>query len=309
MGQTVSGRWLIRVAVSAAVIAVLLRLVPLRSVLAALSRVDAWTCAATFILFAAAHCCKAAKLCLLIGPRTAPLSSCLRAQYAGLASNLGLPGLAGGDLVRAAYLTPTVGTKRVALASVADRAIDAVIMVALIAGALPFAGVPRGYEGAMTTLMWLLAALGGALTIAGLVLWLRPHQTVTDLLAFLRVRRGALLAAAAISVLVQAALVLNNVWLGRQVGIALGVAPWFVAWPMSKVIALLPISFGGLGVREAALVSLLTPYGAPREAVLASGFLWQGVLTITALTGVLVTQIVPQTIRSSVPADAPVANA
>jgi len=44
-------------------------------------------------------------------------------------------------------------------------------------------------------------------------------------------------------------------------------------------------------VREAALVSLLAPYGAPREAVLASGILWQAVLIVTGLVGLLVTQL------------------
>jgi hypothetical protein len=47
-------------------------------------------------------------------------------------------------------------------------------------------------------------------------------------------------------------------------------------------------------VREAALVSLLAPYGAPREAVLASGILWQAILIITGLAGLLVTQMWPR---------------
>jgi uncharacterized membrane protein YbhN (UPF0104 family) len=99
-----------------------------------------------------------------------------------------------------------------------------------------------------------------------------------------------LVAAAALSLLVQTVFVLTNVWLARNVGVATGLAVWFVAWPLAKLIAVLPISLGGIGVREAALVSLLAPYGAPREAVLASGILWQAVLIVSGLAGLVVTQ-------------------
>ena len=45
-----------------------------------------------------------------------------------------------------------------------------------------------------------------------------------------------------------------------------------------------------IGVREAALVSLLAQYGAPREDVFATGLLWQGVLAVSGLGGLVVTQ-------------------
>src|SRR4029453_1980062 len=89
---------------------------------------------------------------------------------------------------------------------------------------------------------------------------------------------------------VQAAFVLTNAWLARDVGVTTGLMAWFVAWPLSKLIAVLPVSLGGIGVREAALVTLLAPYGAPREAVLASGFLWQTVLIVSGLAVLIVTQ-------------------
>jgi uncharacterized membrane protein YbhN (UPF0104 family) len=104
-------------------------------------------------------------------------------------------------------------------------------------------------------------------------------------------RRSALAGAVALSLVVQSAFVMTNVWLAREVGVQTALAPWFVAWPLSKLIAVLPISLGGIGVREAALVTLLAPYGAPREAVLASGILWQAVLIVTGLAGLIVTQI------------------
>lgn len=54
---------------------------------------------------------------------------------------------------------------------------------------------------------------------------------------------------------------------------------------------MLPISVGGLGVREAALVSLLAAYGAPADLVLATGILWQGALVVGSTNGFLVTPL------------------
>ena len=104
-------------------------------------------------------------------------------------------------------------------------------------------------------------------------------------------RRAALLTAALVSLGVQSAFVLTNVWLARSVGVDTPLAPWFVAWPLSKLVAVLPISLGGIGVREAALVTLLTPYGAARDGVLATGVLWQAVLAVSGLGGLIVTHV------------------
>jgi uncharacterized membrane protein YbhN (UPF0104 family) len=97
--------------------------------------------------------------------------------------------------------------------------------------------------------------------------------------------------AAVLSLAVQSAFVLANVWLARSAGVTTALAAWFVAWPLSKLVAVLPISLGGIGVREAALVALLAPYGAPRDAVLASGLLWQAVLIVTGVVGLVATQL------------------
>jgi uncharacterized membrane protein YbhN (UPF0104 family) len=45
------------------------------------------------------------------------------------------------------------------------------------------------------------------------------------------------------------------------------------------------VSLAGLGVREAALVAFLQPYGAPAALVTAAGLLWQSVLLAGGLIG------------------------
>ncbi|MBK9239412.1 MAG: flippase-like domain-containing protein [Acidobacteria bacterium] len=298
-------RWVIRAAVSAAVVAILLRIIPLDTVLDALRRTSIWTWSASVVVFFAGHYLNAIKLRLLLGPAEGLNAACVRAQYAGLVANLSLPGLAGGDLVRAAYLAPLVGVKRVTFASIADRLIDTGTVLMLVIVALPFAGVPPGIARIIEDAsLWIAAGVVIAV-IAGIVL-LRSGRfsnlaaQISEAWTALITRRPALLGAVVISLVVQSAFVMTNVWLARQVGVTTEVPAWFVAWPLSKLIAVLPISLGGIGVREAALVSLLAPYGAPREAVLASGILWQAVLIVTGVAGLIVTQMLPRSTPTTV---------
>src|SRR5258708_1756772 len=61
-------------------------------------------------------------------------------------------------------------------------------------------------------------------------------------------------------------------------GLKLPLRVWLFAWPLAKLAAVLPLTQGGMGVREAALVALLAPFGAPGALVLASGLVWEGVI-------------------------------
>ena len=61
-------------------------------------------------------------------------------------------------------------------------------------------------------------------------------------------------------------------------GLALPLRVWLFAWPLAKLVAVLPLTQGGIGMREAALVALLAPFGAPGPLVLAAGLMWEGVI-------------------------------
>lgn len=304
-------RWVLRAAVSLVVVAVLLRIVPVRAVLDALRRVSVPVWTASLVVFVAGHYLNALKLRLLLGADRSVMPACVRAQYAGLVANLGLPGIAGGDLARAAYLAPLVGTGPVVMASLFDRVLDSVNLLVMVAVALPLAGVPPLVHDLLAQserLMWtaLVVCALGALALVAVWRRLGMGARVQAALDVVASRRGALAAAVAISLGVQSAFVLTNVWLARSVGVDTPLAPWFVAWPLSKLIAVLPISLGGIGVREAALVTLLSPYGAPRDGVLATGVLWQAVLTVSGLGGLLVTQVLgARTARQTASAEQP----
>ena len=295
-------KWLVRAAVSATVVWLLLLNIPIGDVLTALRQASPWVLVLTIAITGTGHYLNALKLRLLLGEGGEHVTgACVRAQYAGLVANLGLPGLAGGDFVRAAYLAPIVGLRRVTVASIADRVIDTATNLIFVAIALLFAGVPGPVETILRQAeMWIAIGLAAGIVIAvvlGLIFMRsrrsalgRLWQTTLELAS----RRRQLAAAIGVSFLVQAAFVMTNAWVARQVGVTTGLAAWFVAWPLSKLVAVLPISLAGIGVREAALVLILSPYGAPREAVLASGILWQAFFVVMGILGFLVVQLVPQ---------------
>jgi len=77
---------------------------------------------------------------------------------------------------------------------------------------------------------------------------------------------------------VQGTYVLLTGLLGITCGLRLPLRVWLFAWPLAKIAAVMPITQGGIGVREAALVVLLAPFGAPAGQVLATGIVWEGVI-------------------------------
>jgi glycosyltransferase 2 family protein len=289
-------RWVIRTVISVSVVAVLVTVASTDGLRQAFGEVRGTVWLASLAVFLAGHALNAAKYRWLLQDPHATLGLCLRAHFAGLVANLGLPGVAGGDVVRATYLLPHgVATRAATVASVLDRLVDTATLGLLIGVGALVAGVPPALSTANIGVRWpLIGAGAGALALGAVAVVLLKRKkggsglSLASLGHDIRGRAGALAAAVAVTAVVQSAFVMTNVWMAADLGLDIGIAPWFVAWPLSKIIAILPISLGGIGVREAALVSLLAPFGAPSALVFASGLLWQGVLMASGLLGLAI---------------------
>jgi len=105
--------------------------------------------------------------------------------------------------------------------------------------------------------------------------------------AFLAHHPRRLVLCLAISMAVQATFIGINIALASAVQLEAPVGAWFFAWSTAKVIAIAPVSLGGLGVREAAMSRLLAPFGADPAQVIAIGLIWQTILYASGLIGVL----------------------
>ena len=123
----------LRLAVSLAVLGVIFYFLPLREVLATMRKVAPGDWLMALAAFLIGHVVSAFKWQLLANSG-AGFGLVLRAHFGGLVANLSLPGVAGGDVVRLAFLYRHVSDKaRLALGAVADRFIDTVGLL-LIAG-------------------------------------------------------------------------------------------------------------------------------------------------------------------------------
>jgi len=98
---------------------------------------------------------------------------------------------------------------------------------------------------------------------------------------YLRRRPVRALAGFGASVSIQAGYVLVNIFLGHAVGLDMAWQLWFLLFPLGKIAAMLPVSFGGLGVRQAAFAALVAAFvkveGIEGLAVVQS-VVWQSIL-------------------------------
>jgi uncharacterized membrane protein YbhN (UPF0104 family) len=149
----------------------------------------------------------------------------------------------------------------------------------------------------------LAAGLAGLILGAYVVMRFRNANEklgrIAEALGGLRRRPGVVAFAFVVSLLIQSGLVGLNILIGVYAGAEATVAAWFFSWPLAKLAALLPITLGGLGVRESALILLMKPLGADPSAVAATGILWQTILFAGGIFGGLVALNVPSSASSS----------
>ena len=300
-------RFFARAAISLVLLAMVFRVVDVDVVTLAFRRLGTAAWGLALAAFLGLHALSALKWRWFLSSCGVELTraDALRFYAAGLFANLCLPSLVGGDVVRAALAVKRGGgTESVLLAGLVDRAADTgalFLLVGLGVAAAP-ATLHRLPEGSMEAKAVVLAA--PILALAGataLILVARgrlrsrrlPRGLARSLFRLRRAWRrlrergtGAALAFVACALL-QSGFVAVNAFMGRTMGMALDLALWYLLWPLAKILAMAPISLGGLGVREAAFGSLVAPFDDGALAV-AQSLAWQSVLIAGGLlAGVL----------------------
>ncbi len=287
---------LIRLVGSAVLLTLVFHFVGREAIVSALSSVRAGPWALALLGFLAMHAFSALKWRFFLGLCGAPIPMklALRAYAAALFANLCLPSLVGGDVVKAGLAMQASKNKTgVLLGSVADRLADVTALGLLVGlGAVLAPSAAEALHGGAIQGIWVLAGglvLLGIGTAVGYFVMLRlplrklPRKVAKLLIGMLRALRklastpGLALLGLCWCLSLQAGFVLLNVPLGEMVGLNLDVRLWLLLWPLAKVAAMLPLSLGGLGGREAAFGLLVTPFAESRLAV-AESLVWQSVL-------------------------------
>jgi uncharacterized membrane protein YbhN (UPF0104 family) len=229
-----------------------------------------------------------------------PFPPLLSHSLAGLFVANFLPSTVGGDVLRVVRLSAENGERPASFASVVlERLTGFVVLpvislVALVARpSLLHLGLASRLAVALS-----LATLGALVVIvavagsprlggrlAGHPSWLRFVGAVH--LGLDRIRRSPSAAAGVLAVAFAYQLtVVAAAWVAAQVlGIHIGWFPMLAFIPIVAIAQVLPISVGGLGLREGALVLLLQPLGVAAAKATALGLLLYGLNLVVSLLG------------------------
>ncbi|MGB5306404.1 MAG: lysylphosphatidylglycerol synthase transmembrane domain-containing protein [Gammaproteobacteria bacterium] len=201
--------------------------------------------------------------------------------YLGVFYNNLLPSVYGGDLARTARLYASgFGGSALVSSAFVDRLLGLAAVVSMGALALLFA--PAEFENRLAIGVFGMSMLA-LLPMAGIAIlprwtrqldagfgsrWPRLHAVLS---CFPRYRSapGLMLTAFGLSVLSQLTWVLVLVLLAPGLGVHLPVLQLVVVLMLVSLVSSLPISLGGLGAREGAMMSLLLPLGVDAASVLA----------------------------------------
>jgi len=299
------------------VLGLLFHFLPIAPLRAALARIPLTRFLAVLVGYLLAHALGIAKWRMVVNSAGAELDFAPSAQCytGGLFGTLFLPSIIGGDVVRLA-----VGLRRsprpaaVLTGNVADRFLDVaaqgglvLLGLLLLPGSLP----PQLQMPARGTFF----VLGGVgLAVLALVFLLhRPllggrsihfRRRLARLRHALRCvsrRPQILILGWLLGTLIQSTFLILTALLAVSCGLVLPLRIWLFAWPLAKLAAVLPLTQGGIGVREAALVALLAPFGAAAPLVLAAGLVWEGVIIAGGLIAGAVAFILGRSEARSVP--------
>jgi len=211
--------------------------------------------------------------------------------FVGMFTNLFVPGLLAGDAARAIYLGRPRNRMGEAIASiVADRAVGLLGLFWLAAASaifLNYAPLPPSVI-TPTILVGALALVGylAAPLLARLIHRMpRPIRRAGGIIAPYLHRPVTLLIPIALSVALQTILAVGQYSLAVGLGLSAPLSLFLLCVPIANVVASLPLTLNGLGIRESAYLVLFGMAGMHRDDAIALGLLWFAATVVSGLTG------------------------
>lgn len=207
----------------------------------------------------------------------------MQLYFEGMFFNLCLPSSIGGDVLKAYWLAPnTAGRVLAACTVLADRAVGVVALSVIGVTAL---AARTGSLSLAATLLLGLGLLAAALVAVsiGLRIWkwfagfLRANSRAAGLAEKLMPyhdRPEVLRRSVGWGMVVQGLNVLAVAEIGRAMGLGIPLGAYCIAVPTVALLTSLPVSIGGVGVREGGLAWMLASYGVTEELGVTLGLLW-----------------------------------
>lgn len=228
---------------------------------------------------------------LLKGSMNISYLKLLSIYFVGMFFNNFMPSMVGGDVAKGYYLYKASGKGGAVVASLfIDRYAGYTALMAITA----FAAVIGYHLIHESIIPLLLVALIGIYVIGSLVLWVESfhgwalkimsklklfglNQKIDSLYQSIMAYKGyygTLFKALALSLILQSAVIISYYILAVGLGMSLAFGYFFLLIPITTVVAMLPISLAGLGIREGAFVFLFTKVGATQAQALSLSLVW-----------------------------------
>lgn len=229
-----------------------------------------------------------------------PLARLVVLYYVGSFFNIMLPAGVGGDAVRAYELSRYTDTLEAAIGTVLiDRAIGLLVLFVLAALVLPFGAglLPLWVAGLVIALT--AASLGGL----ALLFWGRPLEQAFRRLpprlqeligrpvmrklyrSFTGYDRRSLAVAVSVSFVFNLLLIAVNVLIGQALGAQVSIGHYVVFVSLTSFLSALPISIGGLGVREGGYSLLFGQVGVPQTVAVSMSLAFYLINVLAGLIG------------------------
>ena len=276
----------VRLIITAAILAYLLRSIDLGAAVHAMLRVNPWWFAFTLLLVAIDRVVMAIRWLLLLRAAGVDIRAASALRIFLTSSFVGsfLPAGVGADAARAYEVASRTSRGSQAVASVGIDRVLGLVAIAIL-GIAGLAGWAQHVEPQLRVRLMAAAALGGAATLA--IFWVdklaraclpaRWQGTrwgwrvlrLGDAIGAYRQHPKVLLQVTALSIAVQLVRVFQGYGLGRGLGIQVDLAYYLVFMPVAMLVLLLPVSISGFGLPQAAIVWLLRPVGVPDAESLA----------------------------------------
>ncbi len=240
---------------------------------------------------------------LLIGIHTeTTIFNLLPSYYIGIFSNNLLPGSVGGDFIRASYLYKSgINLNELLVCSLTDRLIGVIATIIIGMVAISFSTtvvineyiditfvfiflflcfiIPIGFSFYTTQILNLLSKINLPEN------WLLRIQNLAELLKALITKPLQLISAISCSFLSIISIVFCYYFLAESMGLNLNLLMLCMVVPVSFIISSIPISVGGLGIRESSIMFLLSVFHIPMERSSTLAILYLLVLLIVTTPG------------------------
>lgn len=274
-----------QIAVSVALLAWLLSRVGLNSLIIALREVDSRYYLLAFAIFLCGEVISSWRWQVLLASQhvRVSLGQLTVLYFIGGFFNSLLPSTVGGDVVKIYMLASEKGeTISAATSVVMDRVTGMVMLFAIALISLPFGYRLIPLEIHLAVIAFWAALLGGALLLRHRKAWTRLGQRWSPIRRVLEAEytqrivasmeaydSQTIICALAIALLFNATLIAVRYLIALAIGVRISLLYFLIFVPIINLVAMLPISLNGLGVREAAYVYLFGLAGVSVAASLA----------------------------------------